>query len=102
MDYKLVKAYYLKQSYMSGNFPVWIDRHPRVKFEVKSFVSNSARALEAKQAQEANKTGTPSYGKQFYAIPKTLDGGPLPTMRDYLEEEAKKRGEKPANKPPTD
>lgn len=99
-DYKLLKAYYLKQEFMSGNFPVWIDRSPRVEFEVKSFKSKSAAALERKQAAEAKKEGNTDYGRQFYAVPITIDGGPMPTLRDYLEEEAKNKGNKQPSGPP--
>jgi hypothetical protein len=91
MDYHLIKAYHLKQGFMQGAYPVWIDRSERVTFEVKSYVSKSAAAMERKEEQQANSKNK-DYGKRFYAVPVTKDGGPMPTYREWMEEEAAKKG----------
>lgn len=88
MDYSLVKAHYLKAGFMTGAFPVWIDQSPRVMFEAKSFVSKSEAAIEQAQANSSKST---IKGQRWYAIPRVMDGGTMPTMREYLEEESRKR-----------
>lgn len=98
VDYRLVKAYYLKQNMMSGSFPVWIDRSDRVSFEVKTFISRSEAALERRQEQENAKSNS-GHGIRYYAVPQTMDGGPMPTMQEYLEAEAAKKGERRPGRP---
>lgn len=98
-DYRLVKAYYLKQNMMSGSFPVWIDRSDRISFEVKSFISKSEAALERRQEQDNKNNAVSSHGKRYYAVPQTMDGGPMPTMQEYLEAEAEKKGDRRPGRP---
>lgn len=98
MDLKLIKAYYLKQQFAQDGYPVWIDRSDRVTFEVKSFVSKSAAAIERRQARDAE-SEQKNYGKRYYAVPVVIDGGEMPTMREYMDEQARLRGDKP-NHPP--
>lgn len=98
LDLKLIKALHLKKLAMSNNFPAWIDRSDRVTFTVKSFRSGSQAALERKQyaidkaAQQNN--ATPAFGMNYYAVPETIDGGPMPTLEEWLEEEKERRNEK--------
>lgn len=90
IDYKLVKAHYLKGNMMSGNFPIWIDSSPRVEFEAKSLISKSEAAVQRAAKNDSSKgEGTP--GKRFYAIPHVMDGGKMPTMREYIDEQEKVR-----------
>lgn len=92
-DYKLVKAHFLKKNFMAGDYPVWIDRSDRVSFEVKSFISNSGAAVERKMEQDEKANGNKNkYGKRYYAVPVLKYGEDMPTMREYLEQEAAKRG----------
>jgi hypothetical protein len=88
-DFKLVKAHYLKASMMSGNFPVWIDQSDRVEFDVKEYTSKSEAALDKKK-ELATQGGNPNYGVAYYAVPRVIDGGPMPTMKDYIEEQKNK------------
>jgi hypothetical protein len=103
LDFKLLKALKLKEQYMSGDFPVWIDRSDRVTFETKYFVSGSRAALERQQYQAdkaaQNGKSTPSFGRMYYAVPRTKDGGDMPTMREWLEEQAEKRNSKVIGRP---
>jgi hypothetical protein len=94
-DYRLIKAYHLKQGFMSGNFPVWLDRDENVWFEAKNFVSRSEAVIEAAQEKESTSKNGGTKGKRFYAVIKgTRNGGPLPTLRDFLEKQAVARGQK--------
>lgn len=90
LDYKLAKAYELRQSF--GDIPPWIDRSERVAFDVKTFVSKSAAAVERRQESDSNKKGAKNFGKRYYAVPRTVDEGPLPTMQEYLEEQKRLNG----------
>lgn len=90
IDIKLAKAYELRQTY--GDIPPWIDRSDRVQFEARTFVSKSAAAIERKQDQDSKKKSRP--GVRYYAVPKVVDGGPMPTMAEYYEELARKEGRK--------
>jgi hypothetical protein len=91
LDYKLAKAYELRQSY--GDIPPWIDRSERVAFDVKTFVSKSAAAVERKQDSDSKKKNLKAFGRRYYATPRTIDEGPLPTMQEYLEEQRRLNGE---------
>lgn len=84
-DIRLAKAYELNQDITNGGVPIYWDRSERVAFEVGSFVSKSKAALDRAE-EKASKGKTKNYGKVFYPIPKTIDGGPLPTLEEYLEE----------------
>lgn len=81
IDYKLAKAHTLRKTY--GDVPPWIDRSDRVSWDVKTFTSRSAAAIEKKQASEKKQVP----GRRYYAVPRTVDGGPLPTMQEFLEEQ---------------
>lgn len=89
MDTRLIKAYWIKQEY--GAFPPWIDQNDRISFEVKSFVSKSAAAMERKEEQEAKSKNRKVYGKKFYTVPKTIDDGPMPTIEEWLADRERKR-----------
>ena len=84
-DYKLIKAYHLRQTY--GDVPPWIDRSERVSWNVKTFTSRSGAAIEKKQEADGNKKNTKFYGRRYYAVPEVVDGGPMPTMAEYYEEQ---------------
>lgn len=96
MDYRLAKAYELRLTY--GDIPPWIDRSDRVSFEARSFISRSAAAVERKQHADEEKTqkrnAKPVFGKRYYAVPVIPDGGPMPTMQEWVEETRRKEGER--------
>lgn len=90
-DYRLVTALTLYEDLQSGTgVPLYIDRSDRVRFEVGSYVSRSKAALDRAE-DKAREGKTKNYGKVFYPIPITLDGGPLPTMEEFLQEQEAKR-----------
>lgn len=91
-DYKLIKAYHLHEQYMDGNFPIWIDRSDRVAFDVKRGISRSKAALDRAEERDAKKKAVP--GAFLYAVPRTIDGGPLPTMEEWVAQEKAKNPEK--------
>lgn len=108
-DYKIANAHHLLEHYEVEGWPVWLDTSPRVAFDVKERVSRSAAALEKKQfeeqkalqkRQEKNKDAHAPFGRKFYAVPKTIDGGPMPTKREWLE--AQSKGDAPGTYTKTD
>lgn len=70
----------------SSGVPLYIDRSDRVRFEVGSYTSRSKAALDREEERQAA-SKSKNYGKVLYPIPVTLDGGPLPTLDDFLEEQ---------------
>lgn len=63
-----------------------------MSFDVKTVVSKSKAAMgrwEKKMEKSTNKNP----GLMGYPVPRTIDGGPLPTLEEWLEEEAAKKGE---------
>lgn len=90
-DSRLVMGLRIMEDMQSGTgVPLYIDRSDRVRFETGSFVSRSKAALD--RAEEKAREGkSKNYGKIFYPIPVTVDGGPLPTLEEFLEEQALKR-----------
>ena len=95
LDFKLAKAYELRKTY--GDIPPWIDRSERVSFDAKSFISKSAAAVERAQHRDqvnSSKQGnSPKFGKRYYAVPRTVDEGPMPTMQEWLEDQRRLNGE---------
>lgn len=90
-DYRLVKALVLYDNLQQGTgVPLYIDRSDRVRFEVGSYTSRSQAALD-KAEEKAKKKKDKAYGKVFYPIPITVDGGPLPTLEDFLDEQDERK-----------
>lgn len=90
-DYRLVKALIIRKDMISGTgVPIYWDQSERVRFEVNSFVSKSKRALDAAE-ESARKGKAKNHGKIFYPVPIAVDGGMLPTLEEFLEEQALKR-----------
>lgn len=74
--------------------PPWIDRSDRVSFDVKTFVSKSAAAVERKQAADEKAQGkAPAYGKRYYPEARVIDGGKMPTMKEFYEDLQRKQGD---------
>ena len=92
-DDKLLLAHYLLTDFEVEGWPIWVDTSERVEFQVKKRNSRSGAAIERVQWQaektRANKKGDtpPPFGERLYAVPKTIDGKPLPRKRDWLEEQ---------------
>lgn len=92
-DLKLVAGLRIYDEMMRGSVPVYWDESDRVAFDVGIGTSKSRAALDRKLEQEQNKK-TKVYGQYFYPIPRVIDGGPLPTREEWLEERAAKQGKK--------
>jgi len=92
-DLKLVAAYHIYEDMMVGSIPIYWDRSERVTFDVKSGISKSNAALDRRreQLQTRNNGKTPP-GMFLYAVPRTIDGGPLPTLEEWQAEMAAKAG----------
>lgn len=89
-DLRLVMALEIHDNMMQGGIPLYWDRSDRVRFEVESYVSKSKAVLDRAEAKAAEGK-TKNYGKIFYVKPHTVDGGPLPTLEEFLEEQASKQ-----------
>lgn len=90
-DYRLVKGFTIYEDMTNNSgVPIYWDRSERVDFEVGVAYSKSRAVLDRAEEKESQ-SKTKSYGKSFYPIPRTKDGGPLPTLEEWLEEQAKRK-----------
>lgn len=90
-DIKLATALNVYDDMMRGSIPVYWDESDRVTFDVKVGVSKSRRAIDAKEAQDS-KSKDPHHGRYYYAVPRVIDGGALPTMEEWVKEKKAKEG----------
>lgn len=96
-DYKLIKALELYDDLKQGTgVPLYWDQSDRVRFELGTFTSKS-RAVLDRAEERARDSKSKNYGKTFYVIPETVDGGPLPTLEEYLKEQQDKRAAQAGN-----
>ncbi len=94
-DIKLANALTLYDNLLRGSVPIYWDESDRVRFDVGTGVSKSKAAVDRREAadEKKNKDGkNPNYGVYYYPIPKTIDGGDLPTMEEWMEEKKRKQG----------
>jgi hypothetical protein len=87
-DLRLAAAFHIYEDLMRGNIPVYWDESDRVAFDVKTGVSKSKAAIQRKEEQVKK----PVPGQYFYAVPRTIDGGPLPTYEEWIAERKAKQG----------
>lgn len=81
---------------MVGSVPVYWDQSDRVTFDVNKGKSKSRAKIQAaeRRSQKAAENSPEQLdGVYFYAVPRTMDGGPLPTYEEWVEEQARKRGD---------
>lgn len=76
------------QDWYRDGIPIWVDESERVAFDAKARVSKSRAAIERAQESSSNKKSTP--GRYYIAEPRVIDGGELPTMAEWLEEQEMK------------
>jgi hypothetical protein len=76
---------------MRGSVPIYWDESDRVAFDVGTGISKSRAALDRKEEQDSKKD-TKTHGKYYYPIPRTIDGGPLPTREEWVKEKLAKKG----------
>lgn len=82
-DMRLAKAFELHEDLLVGGVPLYLDRSERVEFDLKSYTSKSRAVLD--RAEDKARSGKKkNYGKVFYVVPRTTDGGPLPTLDEFL------------------
>lgn len=99
-DDKILLAHYMLTDYEVEGWPIWVDTSARVEFEAKTRKSKSGAAIERAQwlsekAQSKKKGDSPPpFGVRHYAVPKTLDGKPLPRKKDWL---LAQQGKEPTN-----
>jgi len=87
----LLKAHLLIQDWYRDGIPIWVDESERVTFDAKPKISKSRAAVDrAQEAQSKKKKSTP--GLYFIPVPKIMDGGPMPTREEWLEEQERKQG----------
>lgn len=99
MDLKLIKAFHIREDMLVGNVPIYWDQSDRVAFDIKTGISKSKAATERweRQQEKKNKNGTQSTPGLFaYPVPRTVDGGPMPTLEEWVAEKAAKQGKQPA------
>jgi hypothetical protein len=90
-DLKLAAAYHIYSDMLRGSVPVYWDESDRVTFDVKVGKSKSRAAIERRE--EADSKGKKdTKGLYYYAVPRTIDGGPLPTLDEWHEERLRKAG----------
>lgn len=90
-DYRLIKAHYILQDWYRDGVPLWWDESDRVTFDAKARISKSRAAIE--RAQEADgKKKSKSYGKYYVVEPRVMDGGDMPTRKEWLDEQEAKSG----------
>lgn len=78
--------------------PIWWDESDRVTFNASPRISKSRAAIERAQ-ESASKKKTTVHGRYFIAEPVVTDGGAMPTRDEWLEEQARKKGNiKPVSK----
>lgn len=73
--------------------PIHWDRSDRVTFDVGSVKSKSHAAIDRRKEQMAKRNVKEEPGKMYYPIPRTIDGGPMPTLAEFQEEQRRKRGD---------
>lgn len=91
VDFDLVTGLRLLEEMQTGTgVPIYWDRSDRVRFEVGTFISRSKQALDQREEADA-KSKNKNHGRVHYPIPVAVDGGPLPTLEEWLDEQAEKR-----------
>lgn len=89
-DIRLSKALVIQKGMLQGGVPIYWDRSSRVRFDVKSYISKSKAAVDRAEEAESKKK-TKVHGKVFYPVPVVIDGGALPTLEEFQEEQRQLR-----------
>lgn len=90
-DIKLVVALEIYEGLLVGSVPIYWDQSDRVTFDVKKRVSKSRKAIEAAQERDA-KSKSAQHGVLYYAEPRVMDGGAMPTLEEWHAEQERKQG----------
>jgi hypothetical protein len=89
-DYRLYKAHHILQDWYRDGIPIWVDESDRVTFDAKAKVSKSRAAIERAQDVSSKGNKKPVFGRYFVAEPKVMDGGDMPTLVEWLDEQEEK------------
>lgn len=107
-DVRIANAYQMLLDFEVDGQPIWIDQSPRVNFVLGTRKSKSAAALERAQYNEqkrADKMGnnyTPKFGEKLYVTPVTIDGGPMPSKREWVKAQQDKSKPSPSTSEPVE
>jgi len=71
---------------------VWWDESDRVNFEVKKKVSRSRAATDRAEEQESKRNKSRVHGRYYVPVPKTNDGGEMPTFHEWIARQSKMEG----------
>lgn len=91
---KLLKAFHFAEDFIRDGVPIWWDESDDVFFEVEKRISRSRAATQRAEKTENGKDKESPPGRYFIPIPKTRGGGAMPTFKDWIEEQARKKGRK--------
>lgn len=90
----MLKAYYFAEDFIREGVPVWWDESDDVFFEVERRISRSRAEVERDQEKENGKDKKAPPGRYYVPVPKTKNGQPLPTFKDWLAAQERKKGRK--------
>lgn len=91
-DYRLVKAHFILQDWYRDGIPIWWDESERVTFDAVARVSKSRAAVERAQESANGKGKKPVPGRYFIAEPRLIEGEHMPSRDEWIEEQARKNG----------
>jgi hypothetical protein len=93
-DLRIAAAYHIHEDLMRGSVPIYWDESDRVAFDVKTGVSKSRAAIDRREDADRakNKDGKGLEGRYYYAVPRVIDGGALPTLEEWIAEKEAKKG----------
>lgn len=82
------------QDWYRDGIPIWWDESERVAFDAIARVSKSRAATQRAEesASSGKKKAVP--GRYFIAEPRLIEGDEMPTRGEWLEEQARKAGNK--------
>lgn len=88
-DVRLVNALQQYDDMLVGSIPVYWDQNEEVAFDVKTIRSRSEAAIEQRRNRDSKKKGLE--GVRYYATPRKIGGGPLPSLEDWIKQQDAKR-----------
>lgn len=87
-DIRLSNALQQYDELNSGGIPVYWDQNDDVAFDVKTVKSRSEAAIERRKNLDSKKKGLE--GVRYYAVPRKIGGGELPTLEEWVAQKAAK------------
>ena len=88
-DYALATALQTVEDYTDAETGqlVWVEQSSRVTFDAQRYTKKSIAAIDRKTSGKNYKAQP---GERWRAKPVVMDGGDLPTMREWIEEQSDK------------